>query len=230
MLVGGLIVIAGVVVYAFWPAGPYYHGRSLNAWLEDFVNPVRNVNSIRDLQAVDFKQRMEDSQRAVKAIGTNAIPTLLRLLQTKGGDARNMVSFPLGAFGNRWFPTAAEKHAMAQAGFMILRKDASPAIPALTALTKDSDPGMRMRAFECIFFVVQPDYKTLTTILVPFGHDSDPYNRERAAEHMRNFLALITPEDADKAGVYDAFPELRHLDTNAKPAALNPEPFQLFNP
>lgn len=98
---------------------------------------------------------------------------------------------------------------MAQAGFTILGKDALPAKPALIALTRDNDPSVRLTAFECLFFIVQPDYKTLTSILVPFGHDPDRYNRERAAEHMRMFVAIITPEEAEKAGVYEAFPELR---------------------
>lgn len=98
---------------------------------------------------------------------------------------------------------------MAEAGFTILAKDALPAEPALVALTKDNDPSVRLTAFECLCSIVQPDYKTLTTILVPFGHDPDRYNRERAAEHMRMFVAIITPEEAQNAGVYEAFPELR---------------------
>jgi hypothetical protein len=217
LVAGGILIIAGLVVFTLWPAGPYYHGRSLDAWLKDFVNPLGNGNSIRDLQAGDIRQRMEDSQRAVKAIGTNAIPRLLQLLQAKGADARNVPSsLGLRASRSRWFPSAAEKHSMAQAGFMILQKDASPAVPELTALTKDSDPGTRMRAFEILFFVVPPDYKTLTVTLVPFGHDPDSYNRERAAGYMRSFLGIISPEDAEKASVYQAFPELRSPTATAE--------------
>jgi hypothetical protein len=207
-----LILLVAFFVYLCWPQGPFYRGRSLKAWLQDFTNPLRHASGIplQNLSA-EMGARMEGGQRAVKAIGTNAIPTLLQYVQAKDSGVTHMVVAPIGprSFVGDWFPSAREKHAMAQAGFTILGKDALPAQSALVALTKDSDPTVRMTAFECLFFMVQPDYKTLTTILVPFGHDPDRYNRERAAEHMRMFVAIITPEEAEKAGVYEAFPELR---------------------
>lgn len=211
-----LILIVAGLVYLCWPQGPFYHGRSLKAWLQDFTNPLRHSSGIplRNLSA-EMGARMEGAQRAVKAIGTNAIPTLLQYVQAKDSGVTRMVPGPIGprSFVGDWFPSAREKHAMAEAGFTILDKDALPARPALVALTRDNDPTVRMTAFECLFFMVQPDYKTLTTILVPFGHDPDRYNRKKAAEHMRMYLALITPEEAEKAGVYEAFPELRATPT-----------------
>jgi len=214
MAIAGAILFLLVVclVYLCWPQGPFYHGRSLKAWLQDFTNPLRHASGI-PLQhlSAEMGARMEGAQRAVKAIGTNAIPTLLQYVQAKDSNVTHMVAAPIAprSFVGDWFPSAREKHAMAQAGFTILGKDALPAQPALIALTKDSDPTVRITAFECLFFIVQPDYKQLTTILVPFGHDPDRYNREQAAEHMRMFVAIITPQEAEKAGVYEAFPELR---------------------
>jgi len=214
MAVAGALVFVIVVflVYLCWPQGPFYHGRSLKAWLQDFTNPLRHASGIplQNLPA-EMGARMEGAQRAVKAIGTNAIPTLLQYVQAKDSGVGHVVAAPIAprSFAGDWFPSASEKHAMAQAGFTILAKDALPAEPALVALTRDNDPSVRMTAFECLFFVVQPDYKTLATILVPFGHDPDRYNRERAVEHMRMCVAIITPEEAEKAGVYEAFPELR---------------------
>lgn len=209
---GLLLLSVAFLVYLCWPQGPFYHGRSLNAWLQDFTNPLRHASGIplQNLSA-EMGARMEGAQRAVKAIGTNAIPTLLQYVRAKDSGVTHMVGAPMGprSFAGDWFPSAREKHAMAQAGFTILGKDALPAQPALIALTKDNDPSVRLTAFECLFFIVQPDYKTLTTILVPFGHDPDRYNRERAAERMRMFVAIITPEEAQKASVYEAFPELR---------------------
>lgn len=207
-----LLLLVAFLVYLCWPQGPFYHGRSLKAWLQDFTNPLRHASGIplQNLSA-EMGARMEGAQRAVKAIGTNAIPTLLEYVRAKDSGVTHMVAAPIGprSFVGDWFPSAGEKHAMAQAGFTILAKDALPAQSALVALTKDSDPTVRLTAFECLFFIVQPDYKSLTTILVPFGHDPDHYNRERAAEHMRTYVALIAPDEAEKAGVYEAFPELR---------------------
>lgn len=216
-----LFIILSFLIYLCWPQGPFYHGRSLKAWLQDFTNPLRHASGVplRNLSA-EMGTRMEGAQRAVKAIGTNAIPTLLQYVQAKDSGVTHIVAAPVGprSFVHEWFPSAREKHAMAEAGFTILAKDAQPAQPALIALTRDNDPTVRMTAFECLFFIEQPDYKALTTILVPFGHDRDRYNRDRAAERMRMFVAIITPEEAEKAGVYEAFPELRS-STTANPSA-----------
>jgi hypothetical protein len=202
-----LIVVAGVV-YLCWPAGPYYRGRSLQSWLEDFRNPLRHASGL-PLQSLpaEMGARMKGATNAVMAIGTNAIPTLLQFARARGRTVRGFgpVMFP----PNGLFPSAGEKRAMALTGFMILGTNALAAKPALIALTKDSDPGVRMTAIESLFFLLQPDFKTLTEILVPFGHDPDPLNRDMALGRMRMYLAIITPEEAEKAGVYEAFPELR---------------------
>jgi hypothetical protein len=228
----GSALVAAVIVYLLWPAGPFYRGHSLDAWLQDCVNPFRHLNSLRDMRSTDFRGRMENARNAVKAIGTNGIPRLLQLLQAKGGSAKDMIAAPLGLrrFGSEWFPSAWEKNMMATVGFAILQQDAMPAEPTLIALTKDNDPGVRIRALEALCLIEQTNYQKLVPILLPFGHDPDSQNRRRAAGEMRIFLVSMTPEEAEKAGVYDAFPELRHLDVNARPTAPMPELFDFLNP
>lgn len=221
-LVGaGSVLVAAVIVYLLWPAGPFYHGHSLDAWLQDCVNPFRHMNSIQDFRAGAFKERMQSARKAVKAIGTNGIPRLLQMLQAKGSTAKDMVASPLG-FGGAW-----EKNAMAMAGFAILQKDAMPAEPTLIAFTKDNDAGVRMRAFEALLYIEPTNYQKLVPILIPYSHDPDSDNRERAALHMQMLLTSMTPEEVEKAGVYDAFPDLRHPVANVKPQELNP---YLFDP
>jgi hypothetical protein len=56
--------------------------------------------------------------------------------------------------------------------------------------------------------VVNPDFKSLVPVLVPFGDDPDPENRKKALEHMRLLLNFLSPAEAETAGVYKAFPEL----------------------
>ena len=228
----GFALVVAVIVYLLWPAGPYYQGQSLDAWLQDCVNPFRHANSLSDMRATDFRDRMENARKAVKAIGTNGIPHLLELLQAKGASAKNMIASPLGLrrLGSGWFPSAWEKNMMATVGFAILQQDAMPAEPALIALTKDNDAGVRIRALEALCLIEQTNYQKLVPILLPFGHDPDSQNRQRAAGEMRIFLVSMTPEEAEKAGVYDAFPELRHLDVNARPAAPMPGFFDFLNP
>lgn len=224
LIVAGCFLVAGLIVYLLWPAGPFYHWHSLDAWLHDYINPFGHVNSIQDLRMGGYQERMENSRKAVRAIGTNGIPRLLVLLQAKGST-----SLGLRRFGSSWFPSAWEKHAMGAAGFMILQKDAMPAEPALIALMKDSDAGLRIRAFHALYFIEQTNYQKLVPLLITFSHDPDPENRARAEVQMRMFLASMTPEEAEKAGVYDAFPALRHPVANVKLPELNPELFDIYN-
>lgn len=217
-------LVAAVIVYLLWPAGPFYHGHSLDVWLEDCVNPFRHVNSIQDLRGPDVRERIENARKAVKAIGTNGIPHLLELLQAKGASTKDLIASPLGLrrFGSAW-----KKNAMATAGFTILQKDAMPAEPKLIALTRDNDAGVRMRAFQALCYIEPTNYQKLVPILIPFSRDPDPDNRERAAPLMQMLLMSMTPEEAEKAGVYEAFPDLRHPITNAILQEPNPD---LFNP
>src|SRR5215469_15566933 len=220
----GFALVAAVIVYLLWPAGPFYHGHSLDAWLQDCVNPFRHINSIQDMRSGAFRERMENARKAVRAIGTNGIPHLLELLQAKGSTPKDMIASPLGmrSFGSAWFPSAWEKNMMAIIGFTILQKDAMPAEPALITLTKDNDAGVRIRAVEALCFIEPTNYPKLVPVLIPFSRDPDSDNRDRAALHMQMLLMSMTPEEATNAGVYEAFPDLRHPDVHGKSQELNP--------
>ncbi len=210
-----LLLLAGAV-YLCWPKGPFYRGRPLESWLQDFRNPLRHASGlpIQSL-AAEMGARMKGATNAVMAIGTNAIPELLKYAQARGPAPISASPMALGSGSvmRDWFPGAGEKRAMALTGFMILGTNALAAKPALIALTKDSDASVRRTAFESLFFLVQPDYKELTALLVPFGHDPDPYNRDMALGHMRMYVAILTPEEVEKLGAYEAFPELRSSKT-----------------
>jgi hypothetical protein len=161
------------------------------------------VHSRADLGKVNINAKFQRSQQAVLAIGTNAIPTLLKLLQAQDTGVEKLPHH------SEFMLTAREQHDMAQAGFMILQKQAIGAVPELTKLTRDQDPGVRMRAFESLIIVVNPDFKPLVPVLVPFGNDPDSENRKKALEHMRLLLNFLSPAEAESAEVYKAFPELR---------------------
>ena len=106
---------------------------------------------------------------------------------------------------------------MASMGFAMLGTNALPAVPALTLLTRDRDPGVRMCAFKCLVVILPLDRKTLVPILVRFGHDPDSGNRQEAARYMQLLLITLTPEEAKKAGVFEAFPELQMPIDDANP-------------
>src|SRR5436190_1463475 len=78
-----VIVLAagGLAAWFLLPNEPTYHGRTLSAWLEDYSNPLMHVRSVREISPAFYTLKMEGARKAVLAIGTNAIPTLLKLTQ-----------------------------------------------------------------------------------------------------------------------------------------------------
>jgi len=173
------------------------------------------VHSRTELATIDISRQFNASQEAVLAIGTNAIPTLLELLQARDSSSEKSRLFFVQrqpSLRNR-VRTAREKHDMAQAGFMILQKGAMPAVPDLIKLTRHKVPQVRLRAFEFLVIIVSPDMKSLVPVLVPFGHDPDPENRRNASKHMQTLLFFLSPDEAQAAGVYEAFPELRNSNS-----------------
>ena len=211
-IIASLVLVIALIVYLCWPSGPYgpsYQGRALTSWLQDYANPVHNLQHVSDLRELNFAQRFKDAEHAVKEIGTNGIPTLLQLLQAKDSGFKRIFFGSGNQFSlHRYTISAREKRDMAFAGFMILQKEALPAVPQLMALSKHSDPEVRMRAFDCLVIIESPDLEPLVPVLVQFSHDPDPVNREKAAQQMRMFIQMISPEEAKTAGVYEAFPEL----------------------
>jgi hypothetical protein len=209
-ILASVLVLIGVVTYICWPdEEPVYQGRTLGSWLQDYSNPLRRGGTTHDLRSFNLAGQFETSRQAVLAIGTNALPTLLKYLRARD-------SLPKKALlaCARTTPTLRaelwaeqDKHAAAQAGFMILEHNALPATPALIQLTKEKDPGTRMRAYEALVVITQGDVNTLMPVLAQFGRDPEPENRNTALRHMQLLLRL-SPEEAQKTGAYETFPEL----------------------
>lgn len=81
-------VLVGIGVVAFWPGGrvpkePEYHGKKLREWLR-----VVEKNSIADHEVINDSTNLDnitnespqviEAVRAVRAIGTNALPYLVK--------------------------------------------------------------------------------------------------------------------------------------------------------
>lgn len=218
ILAAMILVMAGIL-YAIWPTGPYgpyYKDRPLTAWLEDYTNPIRHLRNLRKLGSASFMQGFKDSQEAVNAIGTNAIPTLLQLMQAKDSWPRalclNVIDRPMSQ--QDYFISARHKRDLAAAGFMLLNTNALSAAPELIKLTASNDADVRRRAFGSLVMVETPNLKPLLPVLVQFSHDPDPMNREMAAQYIQYILPTVSPEDAKAAGVYEAFPELKSSAAN----------------
>ena len=121
---------------------------------------------------------------AVKEIGANAIPTLLRMVQTRDASIET-------SFGYR-------QRAMAVMGFGILGKDAKKVAPSLAILAKDSDDSVRYAALESLCSI-GIDKEFMTSVLLPACHDSNGSIQFLAAATLH----FISSEAAKKAGIAD---------------------------
>lgn len=78
-----LLLLAGFgtsLWYALQPREPVYEGKRLTLWLRDLS--VSNLQSGSDAERALRSAQAEKARNAVKQIGTNAVPQLLRMLRT----------------------------------------------------------------------------------------------------------------------------------------------------
>src|SRR5579872_267517 len=72
-----IIALAGFAWLVLKPHEPVYQGRPLTVWLEAYFNSMSATPDKRDLV------QLQNQSAAISRIGTNGIPTLLRLAQAK---------------------------------------------------------------------------------------------------------------------------------------------------
>jgi hypothetical protein len=104
-------------------------------------------------------------------------------------------------------------------GFSLLGKDGRPAIPALVQLTKNPEPDIQMNALYSLNEVAA-EKQTLLPVLVDLLNSSDSSTNDlkRAASlAAADWFRRLYPEEAEKAGVYKKFPELKPPNGDTTP-------------
>jgi len=135
-------LLIGAVVVAWWTRErePRYKGVPLTAWLCTYDSYFGSGN-------FPTTSQMEDAAEAVRHIGTNALPFLLRWMcdepapwRIKWRIALEKLPHPADRLGRltdrRIGPGWELRHRLALYGFTILGPDASPAIPELIRLQR----------------------------------------------------------------------------------------------
>jgi hypothetical protein len=130
---------------------------------------------------------MEQCGTAVRLIGSNAVPTLVWM----AGNTTH--------FRNR----GANNRALAFLGFHILGERGESAFPELVRLTKSPEKEVRESALACLRELRVSEQEAVAAF-VPLLRDSDRNIRFYAAEALCDF-----PDQAEKAGVFELFPDLR---------------------
>jgi len=183
--IGLSVFVAGVLclVAGLWPREPRYGGKSLTSWLADL-----------DLESSHSPAQAEV---AVRAIGTNAFPSLLKMLCTKEPAwERAVVAFERrqSVLRFRFTPASAVRY-RAVLGYGVLGVAAKDNVPALIqVLTSENSTQVRAStaaALGCI----GPAAQAALPALARAAGDTNPEVRRNA------LLALINIQrSADRDG------------------------------
>jgi hypothetical protein len=154
-------IVAAVLVLAFLalpayliprsPPEPTYNGKPLHFWLDQLVR-----SRMSGVPAVLNADKTGEAQAAIRAIGTNAIPTLLRMVRAHDSPLKHRLILLLHRQSLIPVPwhTDGEYHFQAAAAFQVLGHSASPAAPELMDLAlHDPDPAVRHAAADALFFI-----------------------------------------------------------------------------
>ena len=141
-----ILMVAVLSVLALWPREPAFEGRRLTAWLDDLL-----------WGSGPQKIKAED---AVRHIGTNAVPALLRKILTRDSQLKKDLS-KLG------IPLRADWKIRQQAlsGFLALGAVAKPAVPGLLRLYM-TQPGFSEAGDALTAIGPEPVLSCLTNLLV----------------------------------------------------------------
>ncbi len=133
-----VLLAVAAVAWLIWRLNssdePVYQGKPLRAWLDEAYRT-------RDLQSVT---------NAVRQVGTNALPVLLRMVKFKDGWLVQQIQFLPNSRDMLPERLARDYHTMAVWGFNALGPTARPAVPALVALLDNRDNAVRATAASCL--------------------------------------------------------------------------------
>jgi hypothetical protein len=139
------VLLVGLLVFCFTgPTEPTYKGRKLTSYLRGPWEQIDGPQTDNPHFGPDIV--------AIRAIGTNGIPTLLRLIQAHDPPWKaKMISFL-----NRQkiihldIRDARRRRELGIEGFYILAELARPAVPELVRLTENSEPEIRGAALQSL--------------------------------------------------------------------------------
>jgi hypothetical protein len=204
------LILIGLLAFSlFRSKEPSYQGRSLTEWIEkaESAQNKSGFDQIHPETDPDFSA----ASHAVQAMGPAAIPFLLRWAQANDSRVKDRIwewAAKHSSFQELQMNPAWDRHLAAVEGFSLLGSKAKTAWPILIKWTYSTDNQLRLMSLLCLT-ASKPDQETFMPVLKRLMHDPD---REIQSEAS---LAIHTlyPQEAEAAGVYKMFPELKHLPT-----------------
>lgn len=161
-----MMVFLAVTAVVF-PREPVYEGRRLSAWLRD-LSSGRNGEASTQLPA----------RQAVKEIGTNALPFLLKMLKSQDPEWKSQsVAWLQDTCDLDLSASLAEaQRQRALRGFQALGREAEPAVPELRSLVFGSDNLVALHAVEALRSIGGP--QVLPVLFEALNHTNPPLRAE----------------------------------------------------
>jgi HEAT repeats len=198
-----LVICCLATVFLCRSTEPTYKGRTVTQWLS-----AASGRGTTLFEAPDGAPPSEfiKCRAAIRAIGTNSIPILLKYVEAQ--DTTFVAQIESLLTRQSLLPvhpaTAKEKRVWALYGFRFLGKDAVSAVPALGKLAQHPNPDVRHSAYYCLS-CIDPEKQTYLPILTQLLHDQDPSIRLDAARTISDSFST----EAENLGVFKEFPLLR---------------------
>lgn len=144
-------------------------GKSLGEWIEDYYDAT--IHYGKEPRSMD---RIRTARQAVLKIGTNGIPALLDRVHSRDsriyqGLLKLLQNHPQALLK---LPSAERRRLQGMWGFSILGEDGRAAVPALTALLTDRDPGVRSSAAMSLGYLRSEAEPAITGMLALLSDDS----------------------------------------------------------
>jgi hypothetical protein len=187
---------------------PRYEGRSLTDWLVDYDRTFMSALQIGYDDGPAASAVFTASTNALRHIGTNAIPFLLKKMAMNNGDKDRLNRLLKQSWIKFRF---ADQVSLSESGFKILGTNAAMAIPALVKIAKHPDPVVRSSALFSLHYAGAKRELLLPLLLESIHNHQVPLNGDAY------LLNKLYPEEAKQAGVYQA-PFTNLLDSVSLPA------------
>jgi hypothetical protein len=203
------LILAGLLYLSLRPTEPTYQGKTLSQWLSKYNDAMQRMGLSFDPDVPE----VANSTQAIKAIGTNGIPTRLRLLQSKDIKGSTQLESFVQRLGWKKFHIthAHEKRRLGALGFYVLGEDARSASPAVIHILETGSTETGLDVLICLDRI-QPPKEIVLPVLTQKLNNS---NRELSLR-IAFWLICNYYEEAEKAGVYKLYPQLRLPSTTVK--------------
>jgi len=222
-----VVVLIGVAILRMLlPQEPAYEGKTLSVWLDDCFR----------VQEARSDARCKAGEKAIRAIGTNALPILLEMARARDSALKCKLTQVVfrESKGSIRLHNDWEYHRKAVIGFGVLGAAAAPCVPSLASLLSDNDPVLRYVSGCCLGLIGPAAQKVVPALIQCLG-ESDFYVSRTAtwalgqihAEPALTVPALLRCLDTQTArgrmkgnGIQDTIDALYHFGPEAKLAVL----------